>query len=309
MHALRYAFDEAVASLWRGRQSGLLSTATIAVALFVLGVFLLATSNLERLSRDWSRTAELSVYLDDAATPEERSAIERLVAPGALVAGHEYVSKAEALKRFKQTFADLATQTDALEGNPMPASYEVRLNPSVGAPGSVEELAARLRQSPGVADVRYDREWLDRLLSAVTVIRGVGLALSAVLTIAAALTVANVVRLALHARRDEVEIMQLVGAPTVYIRGPFVMEGVLQGGSARLSRWRCSPPCSWRSRGSIWRHWRRRSTWPRSGFFRSSSARCCSLAGWPWGVSAGWWPRGGPEALQNLDTCFGPALH
>jgi len=64
----------------------------------------------------------------------------------------------------------------------------------------------------------------------VTVIRGVGLALSAVLTIAAALTVANVVRLALHARRDEVEIMQLVGAPTVYIRGPFVMEGVLQGG-------------------------------------------------------------------------------
>ena len=230
MRALRYAFDEAVASLWRGRQSGLLSTATIAVALFVLGVFLLATSNLERLSRDWSRAAELSVYLDDGATPEDRIAIERLVAPGDLVAGHEYVSKAEALIRFKQTFADLATQADALDGNPMPASYEVRLNPGAGRPGAVEELAARLRQSPGVADVRYDREWLDRLLSAVTVIRGVGLALSAILTIAAALTVANVVRLALHARRDEVEIMQLVGAPTVYIRGPFIMEGVLQGG-------------------------------------------------------------------------------
>jgi cell division transport system permease protein len=230
MRALRYAFDEAVASLWRGRQSGLLSTATIAVALFVLGVFLLATSNLERLSRDWSRTAELSVYLDDAATPDDRSAIERLVASGPLVAGHEYVSKAEALTRFKQTFADLATQTDALEGNPMPASYEVHLNPSLGAPGPVEELAAKLRQSPGVADVRYDHEWLDRLRSVVTVIRGVGLALSAVLTIAAALTVANVVRLALHARRDEIEIMQLVGAPKAYVRGPFVMEGVLQGG-------------------------------------------------------------------------------
>ncbi len=230
MRALRYAFDEAIASLWRGRQSGMLSTATIAVALFVLGVFLLATSNLERLSRDLSRTAELSVYLDDAATPEDRSVIERLVAPGPLVAGHEYVSKAEALTRFKQTFADLATHTDALEGNPMPASYEVHLNPGLGATGPVEELAVTLRQSPGVADVRYDREWLDRLQSAVTVIRGVGLALSAILTIAAALTVANVVRLALHARRDEIEIMQLVGAPTAYVRGPFVMEGVLQGG-------------------------------------------------------------------------------
>jgi cell division transport system permease protein len=235
MHALRYAFDEAVSSLWRGRHSGLLSTATIAVALFVLGVFLLATSNLERLSGEWSRTAELSVYLNDEATPEDRSAIEGVLAPGALVAGHEYVSKAEALKRFKQTFAELATQTDSLEGNPMPASYEVRLNASAGAAGPVEELAARLRQSPGVADVRYDREWLDRLLSAVTVIRGVGLALSAILTIAAALTVANVVRLALHARRDEVEIMQLVGAPTVYIRGPFVMEGVLQGGIGAIA--------------------------------------------------------------------------
>ena len=87
---------------------------------------------------------------------------------------------------------------------------------------------------PGVADVRYDRQWLDRLLSAIAIIRGVGLVLGAVLTIAAALTVANVVRLALYARRDEIEIMQLVGAPQAYIRGPFVMEGVLQGGIGAL---------------------------------------------------------------------------
>lgn len=234
MRALRYAFDEAVASLWRGRQSGLLSTATIAVALFVLGVFLLATSNLERLSREWSRTAELSVYLDDEATPDGRSAVERLLAPGPLVASREYVSKAEALVRFKQTFPDLAVPTDSLEANPMPASYEVRLQAGAGATGLLDELVTQLRQSAGVADVRYDREWLDRLVSVVNVIRGMGLALGAILTIAAGLTVASVVQLALHARRDEVEIMQLVGAPAIYIRGPFVMEGVLQGGFGAL---------------------------------------------------------------------------
>jgi cell division transport system permease protein len=83
---------------------------------------------------------------------------------------------------------------------------------------------------PGVADVRYDRQWLTRVLSAIDVIRGVGLVLGSVLAIAAALTVANVVRLALYARREELEIMNLVGAPQVYVRGPFVMEGVLQGG-------------------------------------------------------------------------------
>jgi cell division transport system permease protein len=91
-------------------------------------------------------------------------------------------------------------------------------------------LAATLRQTPGVSDVRYDRQWLDRVASAISLVRRVGIVLGAMLTLAAALTVANVVRLALHARRDEIEIMELVGAPPAYIRGPFVMEGVLQGG-------------------------------------------------------------------------------
>ena len=94
----------------------------------------------------------------------------------------------------------------------------------------MDDLAAKLRAVSGVADVRYDRQWLDRLVSAIAVVQTIGLALGATLILAAALTVATVVRLALHARRDEIEIMQLVGAPQAYIRGPFVMEGVLQGG-------------------------------------------------------------------------------
>ncbi len=95
-------------------------------------------------------------------------------------------------------------------------------------------LGGQLRQMPGVADVRYDRQWLNRLLAAINIIRGVGLVLGCLLTFAAALTVANVVRLALFARRDEIDIMQLVGAPQMFIRGPFVMEGVLQGGIGAL---------------------------------------------------------------------------
>lgn len=229
-HAVRYAFDEAISSLWRGRTSGLLSTVTIAIALFVLGAFLVLTSNLERLGSEWSRAAEMSVYLDDDPTPEARAAVERALAPGSVVVSYQFISKADALERFRQTFTDLAGAAEALGGNPMPASYDVRLQTGPGAEQAVEQLAARLRQTPGVIDVRYDREWLDRLQSAVTVLQGVGFLLGGFLTLAAALTVANVVRLALYARRDEIEIMQLVGAPTVFIRGPFVVEGMLQGG-------------------------------------------------------------------------------
>jgi cell division transport system permease protein len=230
MRALEYAFKEAVASLWRGRQSGLLSTLTIGLALFVLGAFLLVTSNLQRLGASWASAAEMSVYLDDAVTPEQRMAIEGLLAPGSLVTSREFVSKQNALKRFKETFADLSGTVDAVGDNPLPASYEVRLATTAASTGSIETLAARLRQTPGVADVRYDRQWLDRLSTATKVLGAVGIVLGFVLTLAAALTVANVVRLALYARRDELSIMQLVGAPQVYVRGPFVMEGVLQGG-------------------------------------------------------------------------------
>jgi cell division transport system permease protein len=232
--ALRYATEEAALSLWRGRQAGMLSTLTIALALFVLGGFLLLTANLDRLGTEWSRAAELSVYLQDDVTADQRRAIEAALAPGDVVASHEYVSKADALVRFKQTFSDLAPALDSVETNPLPASFDVRLRPGPGAGSAVDILAARLQQLPGVADVRYDRQWLDRLLSAIRVIRGVGFLLGSVLTIAAALTVANVVRLALYARRDELDIMQLVGAPQAYVRGPFVMEGVLQGGAGAL---------------------------------------------------------------------------
>ena len=232
MRALGYAFDEAILSLWRGRRSGALSTATIAVALFVLGVFLIATSNLERLGREWSNSAEISVFLADAVTPDQRTALERTLATGNIVESHQYLSKTDALARFKKTFTDLSGAIDSLGENPLPASYEVRLRP--GAEGAVDLLLAEIRQSPGVADVRYDREWLERLAAAVRVIRAAGLVLGVLLTVAAALTVANVVRLGLYARRDELDIMQLVGAPQAYIRGPFVMEGTLQGGVGAL---------------------------------------------------------------------------
>ncbi len=234
MRALRYALEEALTSLWRGRQAGLLSTLTIALALFVLGGFLDVTANLEQLGAEWSNAAELSVYLKDDITPAERRAVEGVVAPSDVVAAHEYISKPDALARFKQTFGDLAAAVDGVGGNPLPASLEVRLRPGAGVSGGVDNLASRLRQMAGVADVRYDRQWLTRVLSAINVIRGIGLVLGSVLVVAAALTVANVVRLALYARRDELDIMNLVGAPQAYVRGPFVMEGVLQGGIGAL---------------------------------------------------------------------------
>ena len=235
MRLLRYAFDEAVASLWRARRSSLLSTATIAIALFVLGAFLIVTSNLQRLAEEWSGAAELSVYLADDVSGADRAAIERDLRADASVADVTFVDKEAALRRFRTTFPDLAQTLGTLTENPLPASLDVKLRSSSAAQAYVDPLVERMRTTAGVTDVRYDKEWLDRLLRGVRLLRLVGYALGGALILAAALTIANVVRLALNARRDEIEIMQLVGAPQSYVRGPFIMEGALHGTVGALS--------------------------------------------------------------------------
>jgi cell division transport system permease protein len=235
MRALKYFLREAAESLWRGWRAALLAVLTITAGLFVLGFFLMVNANLQRLVGRWSETAEMSVYLKDDCSPVQVQAIEAAVAASGLAVQHQLVTKSEAVARFRKDFPDLAGSADQLERNPFPASVEVRLGAGArDAETAVDSLAANLAQLPGVADVRYDRRWLSRLDAAIRVLRSIGLVVVALLAIAAALTVANVVRLAAYARRDEIEIMQLVGAPFAYIRGPFVAEGVLQGGAGAL---------------------------------------------------------------------------
>lgn len=235
MHALQYFFTEAAASLWRGRRAAVLSVVTIGAGLFVLGIFLLLNVNLQRVVGKWSQSAELSVYLEDGATQEQLENIDSMVAQSGLAAERRYVSKQDALARFRSDFPDLAPAAAALERNPLPASFELRITPEVReATGAIDGLVSALRAMGGVADVRYDREWLGRLNTVVRGARMVGVGIVILLALAAAMTVANVVRLAAVSRRAEIEIMQLVGAPLAFVRGPFVAEGILQGGLGAL---------------------------------------------------------------------------
>ena len=235
MRALKYFFNEATESLLRSWRSAALAVLTITAGLFVLGFVLMVNSNLQRVVGRWSEAAEMSVYLKDDITKEQVKALDAMVAQSGLAAERRHLSKADAAARFRQDFPDLAGAADRLERNPFPASLEIRLGASArDTAAAVDQLASNIRSAPGVADIRYDRRWLNRLSSAVSFFQTIGLVIVALLAIAAALTVANVVRLAAYARRDEIEIMQLVGAPFAFIRGPFVAEGILQGGVGAL---------------------------------------------------------------------------
>jgi cell division transport system permease protein len=233
MRSVDYAFRQGIASLWRSRGSSAFAVLAIALALIVLGALLIVTWNAEQLLARWSAASEFSVYLRDDATSEQRSGIEMVIDQSGLAAGRDFVSKAEALTRFRREFAELSELTSGFDDNPFPASIEVQIRPDT-AHEAAEGLVKRLLATPGVADARYDRDWLTRVSAGLGTIRAAGFGLALLMAVAAAVTVATVVRLGLRARRDELEIMELVGAPLAFIRGPFVAEGFLQGGIGAL---------------------------------------------------------------------------
>jgi cell division transport system permease protein len=230
MRAIDYAFREGWKNLLRGRGSSASAVGAIALATVVLGSLLLATWNVERLIAQWTAASEFSVYLSDEATSEERGAIESAIDGSGIADGREYVSKADALTRFRREFTELALLASGIDENPFPASVEVRIRADAERDGRAQALVRQVAMLPGVADVRYDREWLTRVTAGLDAVRSTGFALGLLMALAAAVTVAGVVRLGLQSRHDEIEIMQLVGSPIAFIRGPFIAEGVLQGG-------------------------------------------------------------------------------
>lgn len=231
---LRYSVEEALASLWRGGRAAAMSMGTIAIAFLALGGFLLISANLQRMVQRWMESAEVSVYLRDDITTQSRAAIEGRLKEEASVLQVDYITKDQALERFQADFPELADVAPTLGSNPFPASFEVRIRPGGSVADEAEALASRVSELSGVADVQFDRRWLERVLSFIAGVRVAGLALTVVLLLGAAFTVTAVVRLSLHARRDELDIMQLVGAPFGFIRGPFVVEGLLLGGIGAL---------------------------------------------------------------------------
>jgi cell division transport system permease protein len=225
-----YSFEEALASLRRSGRSALVSIGTIAIAFVTLGGFLLVSVNVQDVLDRWLEAAEISVYLTDTASEADRMALEAFLKARPEVVNVEYLSRERALERFRTDFPELADVTGSLSQNPFPSSLEVRLRGDEAGSAGAETLARDLAGKSGVADVQFDRTWLSRLMGVVTGARWSAAVVAAILMLGAAFTVGAVVRLSLYARRDELEIMALVGAPFSYIRGPFVVEGSLLGG-------------------------------------------------------------------------------
>ncbi|HEV7667876.1 MAG TPA: permease-like cell division protein FtsX [Thermoanaerobaculia bacterium] len=229
LQALRSFFRDAVVNLVRGWKVSLVAVLTIAVSLFLSGVFLLASRNLARSVERWQREARVVVYLTPQTSPSELVAWARRAGAEPWVQAVHTVDQSQAQTRFQEIFPSLADLVAGGSEEPLPASLEIEVRPA--ARDSREQISALAawRRTPGVTLIDDDREWLAQVQGLVAVIRGVGLVLGLVLLGAAVFTIGSVIRLAAFLHSEEISILRLVGATEFYIRGPFYAEGLLQG--------------------------------------------------------------------------------
>jgi len=231
-HRLRYfatdAWDE-----WRHSPGvNLLAVATLASTLFLAGLVMLVLANVEERVRLLHDEVTVQVYLEDEISSAALSDLQVRLPALEGVIGIDYVGKEEALRRYRLWAADMAQLADELELNPLPASFEVTLRAGPGAEQLGANVVVEMTGRDGVEEVRFNRDWLRRLEALLDLARVGGTGLALVVFAAVVFVMASVLRLAVYARRVEIDIMLLVGATPAFVRGPFLVAGLGQGAVA-----------------------------------------------------------------------------
>jgi len=206
-----------------------ISVVTIGVTLVLVGAFALLLRNMEELLDQFGDDLRVTAYLESEISDEALRALEDrvLAIPG--VEEVETLSKDQALDRFRASVGSGSALLDGLEVNPLPASLEISLSEDRRSAEGMEAVAGVIEELDGVESLSAGLDWVEGYLRAVAVVRAVGIGLGIILALATLLIVANTIRLGIFARRDELEILSLVGASRPFVQTPFLLEGIVQG--------------------------------------------------------------------------------
>jgi len=222
-------------TFWRSAVEGIrhqpfvhaVSTVTLAIALFTLGLARSAAHELDRLVGSLGGEVRVTVYLDPRAAPEPRAAVATALRGRGMAV--EEVSPRAALDRLVRELGPAAESLRGLSEEPLPPSLEVRVPERMRAPQSLRALATELRATPAVTGVDYGEQAVERLSAIARAVRWAGWVAFVVLVGATLIIVSATLQLAIYARREEVEIQKLVGATDRFVQAPFLLEGALQG--------------------------------------------------------------------------------
>ncbi|MBS4912670.1 MAG: permease-like cell division protein FtsX [Veillonella sp.] len=226
LRTFRYFVKEALKSMSRNGLMTLASISTVALSLFILGVFTSGVVNLNNLASNLESQVEISVYLKDGLNQNQINSVQTRLKEMPKVKSIEYVSKDEAMKRFKEHLGEQQGLVAALDGNnPLPSSFVITFE----NPEEVKQAAKLVTTYPEVESAHYGQDVIEQIFKLTEVIRIGGIALIAFLAGATLFIISNTIRLTVFARRKEIGIMKYVGATNWFIRWPFLIEGMLLG--------------------------------------------------------------------------------
>ncbi len=226
---LRFSCKLAFSALARSLGVTLLSVLTIGIALAVLATFFVVVSNLSSLAHELGEDVRMSVYLDRGVSTEEAVALAKELESWGVIQSAQFLSPAAAFQDFRTSLGEDAVLLEGLPQDLLPPSIELLLVPGKWTADDTGVLSQRISSRPVVSDVRFGQGDIERVSAFLGFSRIVALVLGAALCFATVLIVSNTIRLTVYARRDEIEIMSLVGATDGFIQAPFVLEGAIQG--------------------------------------------------------------------------------
>lgn len=226
---MRLLFREALLSFRRAPLLSGLSVTTIAFSLFTVGLFLLVAVNLREALKGLEERVEIVAFVLRGTPPETITLASQDIAAFPEVQTVDYVTEEQALGRAKKELVEFRDAYRDLSVNPLPASFEIRLKAGYRNAAAAEAVAKRLEGFTFVEDIRYGRDWVERLDKLRNLAGIVGLVIGAAFAAVAVVIIGVTIRLTILQRAREISIMRLVGATNRFIRGPFLLEGALKG--------------------------------------------------------------------------------
>lgn len=227
-HYLRYFLRRALQNIVENRFLTMVTVAVITVSMLLFSSFLLVYHNLQASLESWGHDVQVTAYLQDSVLEAEARVLAEDLAKRPEVKNVSYVSKDQAIESFRSSLEGVSGLLDDLGTNPLPASLEIQLKESVQGTDKIEAFVKQIRR-PEFEDIDWSQEWVEKFYGFLDLMRYSGLMLGGLLAAASIFIISQTIRLGFFARRDEFEILELVGADALFIRVPFVIEGFLQG--------------------------------------------------------------------------------
>ena len=224
-----YFTGKAIDSIKGNPFVNVITIGVISVSFLILGGFIALFGNIASLLTDWEQRVQIEAYLKDGLSDDRIKDLQNLIASLEGVGEVNYISKDDAIKRFADEMPAIAGLVEDLGEPPLPSSIRIVLEEGHREFIKVEALAVRLGKMQGVDDVVYGQEWLEKFSGFISLLKLFGLILALFLLLTTTFIISNTIRLALYARKEELEIMKLLGATNFFMKTPFLIEGLLQG--------------------------------------------------------------------------------